>query len=150
MASEILTNPRHERFAQAVANGESAAKAYSLSGYLNKNDQVLAVNASRLLKTAKVRDRVSFLRTQLFEEALRLAGFSRSLVLKKLMDNAENAPEFAAKNRALELLGKELGMFVDRTDAKVTVRTLADLSEEDLAAIIQQAEDAEKRKQAIM
>lgn len=40
-----------------------------------------------------------------------------------------------AANRALELLGKELGMFVDRTKAEHIVRRLSDLSDEELAIL---------------
>jgi hypothetical protein len=56
----VLANARHERFAQELAKGSSAAAAYSSAGY-RPSDQ----HASRLARNGKVRDRV----TELHENA---------------------------------------------------------------------------------
>ncbi len=50
----ILKNPRHERFAQNLAKGMSAAEAYEKAGY-KPNDQ----NAARLTRNDEVRARVA-------------------------------------------------------------------------------------------
>ncbi len=146
MASQVLSNPKHEIFAQAMAEGKDRPTAYRLAGYKSASDGSAHTNACRLLKNRQVLDRIYQIRVAADEEALRVMGLSKAKVLTMLMENATKAPEAAARNRALELVGKEQGMFVDRTDSKLTVKTLADLSTEDLGAILAQAEEAEKRK----
>jgi phage terminase small subunit len=49
----ILTNPRHERFAQELAKGKTATEAYRLAGY--KHDDG---HASRLAGNGRVSARV--------------------------------------------------------------------------------------------
>ena len=53
----ILRNTRHERFAQLLAQGMSAAEAYVEAGY-KVSDAVARANASRLLTNANVKQRV--------------------------------------------------------------------------------------------
>lgn len=161
----ILPNPRHERFAQLVASGVGVPDAYRQAGYKATTAASAQVNGNRLIKNRLVVDRVYHIRVAADEEALRLAGFSKGKVLSLLYENVNRAmqlqPVLNAKgeptgehayngpvaNRALELLGKELGMFVDRTNATVTVKSLADLPDEDLVAILAQAEQAKPKVQ---
>ncbi len=161
MASEILPNPKHEKFAQAIAEGKTNAEAYSASGYKVNGSNSANALGSKLLRKVTVRDRVYSIRTAQFDEALKIAGYSKSMVLKMLVENAQNAMKLtpkgkpaatynqAAANRALELIGKEAGMFVDRTDARVTVKSIADLPDSDLTAILAQAAEAQKRKEQV-
>ena len=68
----------------------------------------------RLLKKASVQARVSELQQTVATAAITRAALDREFVLCELMDNALKAKqsrEWSASNRALELLGKELGMF---------------------------------------
>lgn len=53
----VLSNSRHERFAQEVAKGSSARAAYEAAGY-EATGQAIGINAGRLLKNASVRARV--------------------------------------------------------------------------------------------
>jgi phage terminase small subunit len=121
-----LRNPRHEQFAQLVAAGESASKAYTLAGYPGDGQ---SQSANRLRKVAKVDARIAYL-SRLAEQSKReKAVLSKTWVIAKLTQNVERAMqetevldvkgrptgEFrydgSVANRALELLGKELGMF---------------------------------------
>jgi phage terminase small subunit len=124
-----LTNPKHEHFAQLVAAGETPAKSYALVGYSEKG---AAQSANRLLKDAKVSTRVSGLREAVAERAVEKAALDRAWVLAQLRENVERAMQAKAPtdengrpcgeyryegqvaNRALELIGKELGMFKDQ------------------------------------
>jgi phage terminase small subunit len=120
-----LDNPRHERFAQELAKGKSADEAYQLAGYSENRG-----NATRMKANESVHARVQ----ELTERAAEKAVLTKSWVIERLMTNAERALqevavrdsegnqtgefeyEGAVANRALELLGKELGMFVDRSE----------------------------------
>lgn len=136
----VLSNHRHERFAQLIADGLSGAEAYREAGY-QVSANVSSVNASRLLKDAKVSARVAELqadRAKAVSEATAKAAekleISKEWVLSKLVDNANRAMQAKAVtdgegnsigeyryegsvvNRALELIGKELGMFIERAE----------------------------------
>lgn len=120
----ILSNHRWERFAQELAKGKSATEAYSEAGY--KGDRTAA---SRLSSNVNVQQRVAELTARAAEGVV----ISRQWVIERLVENANRAMQAEAvmqdgkpsgeyryegsvANRALELLGKELGMFVERSE----------------------------------
>jgi len=107
----VLRNPRHERFAQLVATGMSAAEAYVAAGYAEKAAYTCG---PRLLKTSSVQARVRELQHTIAKMSIDQAVIDRGFVLRELRDNAlstKQNQQWSASNRALELLGKELGMF---------------------------------------
>ena len=111
----ILSNPRHERFAQELANGVSATEAYERAGFARNR-----VSAHRLKQKPNIRERVSELlkqrehiNVQATAKAIEKTALTREWVIERLMLFAKCADN-AASVRALELLGKGLGMFVDR------------------------------------
>jgi phage terminase small subunit len=71
----LLKNLRHERFAQELANGKTAAEAYAIAGYEAHDG-----NASRLRGDERVRARVE----QLLEAAALRVEISQSRVLAEL------------------------------------------------------------------
>lgn len=105
-----LSNPRHERFAQELAKGKCQSEAYEAAGYAPSEP-----NASRLTRHDKVQERVR----ELQERAAANVVVTREWVLEQLVDNAARAKEagdYGPSNQALNLVGKELGMFVERTE----------------------------------
>lgn len=105
-----LSNPRHERFAQELAKGKSASEAYIAAGYEESRSA-----ASRLSTNVNVQSRVA----ELQERAAANVVISREWVLEQLVDNAKLAKaagDISPSNQALSLIGKELGMFVERTE----------------------------------
>jgi phage terminase small subunit len=106
----VLSRPKHELFAQAMAGGKTADEAYVLAGY--KSDRG---NASRLTANDSIQTRVR----ELQERASANVVLSREWVLEQLVDNATKAKERgdgSVANRALELLGKHLRMFKDQVE----------------------------------
>ena len=106
-----LRNPRHEQFAQLIAAGKTPAEAYPLVGYAEKTAYTCG---PRLLKQASVAARVAELQQTVAVATVTKLSLSREFVLRELMDNAMQAKknkEWSASNRALELIGKDLGMF---------------------------------------
>lgn len=131
-----LKNPKWEIFAQELAKGKSANDSYVLAGY-EENDG----NARRLRCTEAVLKRIEellaareALHGQSTAKAIEKAALSKEWVLERLKENVERAMQAKAPlddegnvtgdykyegsvaNRALELLGKELGMFIERSE----------------------------------
>ena len=110
-----LKNPRHEQFARLVAAGETAAKAYTCVGYSDSN---AGACASRLSRVVNVATRIEQLRRASAEQAIEKVALNREWVISKLQYIVncalDDEKRIDSPVRALELLGKELGMFTDR------------------------------------
>ena len=104
----VLPKPRHEAFAQARAQGKTQEQAYVEAGYSPDDG-----NACRLTGNDRIKARVQ----ELQELAVNRVIVDKEWVMAQLVDNAISYKDTnpAVANRALELLGKELGMFVERT-----------------------------------
>jgi phage terminase small subunit len=137
-----LRNPRYERFAQGLAEGKPAYQAYIDAGFAKVG---AAQSASRLKsQRAGIRERVAEIlqeREQIDAAGTQLAiertAIDKGWVIERLRENVERAMQArpvldragnptgcyvyngAAANRALELLGKEMGMFIERRENKV-------------------------------
>lgn len=118
----VLNNERHELYAKHRARGFIPAKAATAAGYAP------GTNTSNLENDAAIRARIQELFDELREkqetqkaaarEAAKvvgeMVGVGRSWVLQQLAENAQTArtlQDFKESNRALELIGKEFGMF---------------------------------------
>lgn len=147
----VLDNPKHEAFAQAFALCNNATKAAIEAGYAPSGSRSAAsVRASGLMKNPKIKKRIAELQQQLVKKASQAVGLDRSWVLDRLKSNADLALEEkdrAAANRALELLGKEIGMFVDRK--QVLIGPLEQLGAPQLQRLLLLAEAAEQGRLAL-
>jgi phage terminase small subunit len=135
----VLTNAKHERFAQEIVKCSSSRDAYKAAGYNSKSDSVADAAASRLLSDVKIQGRIAELQGRAAEKV----ALNRSWVLERLMRNARitmgeekvkitvkpkdstetidldiTMRDAGAANRALELLGKteEAAVFIDRVE----------------------------------
>lgn len=135
----ILANARHERFAQELARGRSCTEAYKEAGYDCEGSSAWS-SASRLSRNVEVSARVRELQQLGADKAV----LTEEWVISRLMQNAERAMqaepviggdgeakgefkyEGNVANRALELLGKKLGIFVEKVDLNATHSGLGD------------------------
>ena len=109
-----LKNEMWEKFANAMARGVNQTNSALEAGY---SDVSAHVRGCELAKKPDIRARIEELQKKAEKAAVAALAVDRQWVLRELVANAEAAR--AAKNqnavnRALELVGKELGMFVDR------------------------------------
>lgn len=131
-----LDNPRHECFAQELAKGAPADKAYQTAGFKPNRG-----NAVTLKQKQSILDRVNellnereIIHAQATADAIKSTALTKEWIIQTLMQNVARAMQAtpvrtdddgealgeyqyqgSVANRALELLGKELGMFVERT-----------------------------------
>ncbi len=141
----VLPNMRHEMFAQNIAAGQNASEAYAVAGF-HASPANMRINAHRLARQPKVAARIVELRERKAVVIEQTTGITRAYVVERLKLNLDMALAAAVHNpsagnvanRALELLGRELGMFVDRK--KITISSLAEASDEELAALLATSE----------
>jgi len=109
-----------------VTKGENPARAYVLCGY---SEHGALQSGNRLLRKPDVAARVEELKTAVSERQVERIAVDRAWVLTMLTENAQRAMQVepvrdregnptgqytyqgGVANKALELLGKELGMF---------------------------------------
>ena len=127
-----LKNPRHERFAVELAKGCSQTEAAKRAGYKGSR-----FHASRLATKSNIKARVAELEARTAEKVTQITAMDRAWVLEELRANLERHKETngAVANRALELIGKELGLFINRKDITHTQKKddLDDMNEKELA-----------------
>lgn len=112
-------NPRQQRFAELYAASGNATQAYKEA--YGCTDEVAGRNGHRLLKNAEVDAIIQHSRAKAAEKA----GETVERILADLREIAEIGmkrrtvdgvdPNLPAAKGALELIGKHLGMFEDRT-----------------------------------
>lgn len=158
----VLLNAKHEFFAHRVAEGMKPVDAYVLAGYSkNGADQ----SSSKLLKKTEIQARVTELMSNIAKVAIEKTAISKTWVLEQLVENVRMAKaaepvldnegnpigeykqNLAAGNRALELIGKEIGMFVDRKEIRTGPLDAVPFDEKVAALDMIQAE-IKRRKQA--
>jgi hypothetical protein len=115
----ILKNPKWERFAHAVARGATADAAYQEAGYAQSRG-----NASRLRSVEIVDKRIGALK-QMVADIQKLSTHKTVLTQAFVIENligividarSQAKPDYAGANKALHLLGLELGLFTERRE----------------------------------
>ena len=117
----ILTNSHHELFAQELAAGTPQGQAYIAAGFKASTARAANANASRLAAREDVQARVREIQEIGARKAADRIALHEEDIIEMLLDNRERAIELkqiAAATRATELLGKHLGMFVDRQEVR--------------------------------
>ena len=125
-----LRNQRHERFAVELAKGCSQTEAAKRAGYKGSR-----FHASRLATKSNIKARVAELEARTAEKVTQITAMDRAWVLEELRANLERHKETngAVANRALELIGKELGLFINRKEITHKEDDLDKLSGKELA-----------------
>jgi phage terminase small subunit len=143
---------KQEAFCQAVVSGMSQADAYRKAYDAERmKAETIQNKAHILMKNGEVRARVEAIRAPVVERAIEKAAVDKAWVMSKLVkvvdmgmqaepvyDNdgaasGEYKQNLAAANKALELIGKELAMFIDRSE--VRTGPLDGIEHEELKAI---------------
>lgn len=105
-----LDNPQHENFARFVSQGKSKRDAAIAAGFSEKSASAVG---SRLAKHAKVSQRIAELQSKVEQESIKAAITSDSVIdrLVGIADKAEKRGQFMAAITAMQLVGKNIGMW---------------------------------------
>jgi phage terminase small subunit len=142
-----LKSFKQEKVCQQFVLGFSQAESYANAGYAQA-----AHHAAQFFARPEIKARVDELAAEIHERArqhMDRYNITREWVLERLIDNAREAykdRQFAPANQALSLVGKELGMFIERKEIRMT-RTLDDLPATDRERLLQAIDDELERRQ---
>ena len=135
-----LRDPRQEKFANLLASGRGPTESYKEAGYTTSGKSA-KVAASRLRCKPDVEARVNEIveaklkiEEKSTQRAIQKLAITKEYVLGRLVENVERSMqavqvldkkgiptgeykyEGSVANKALELIGRELGMFIQRTE----------------------------------
>ena len=119
-----MLTPKQEKFAQSIVEGMSQADAYR-SAYSTKRmaDKTIWENASRLMADSKVKARVQELRDRIATASVMTAQ-ERLEWLTELINGGGLVQD---KLRAIDIMNKMQGEYVQKVEANVNVAKLEDL-----------------------
>ncbi len=130
---------KQKRFCEEYLVDLNGTRAYCIAYPKVKNEAVARTNASRLLTNANVQKYISELR----QKQSQRTGITADTVLKELEKIALTDTEISGKEKikALELLGKHLGMFNGQTeDPAAAQNNLLDILKEGAVGAVDAAE----------
>lgn len=124
-----LDNPRHERFAQDLAKGKSAADAYVSAGYQESRSAAsrLSTNVNVVARVAEIQDR-SAIRTEITLQTLMTEA-------AEIQAAAMKANQHSAAIAALTAKAKLAGLWIDKAETTNRNIDANELSDADLADI---------------
>lgn len=102
----VLKNAKHERFAQAVAKGMSAAEAYRLHVTKGAASQTVETNGPKLARAAQVKLRIAEIQDSNAKAVESRLAMTREKWLEKLEEISGNADSSSAAVAALREIGK--------------------------------------------
>jgi len=111
---------RQKRFADEYLIDLNATRAYKAAYPTVKKDAAAWANASRLLSNAKVREHIQA-RQQARQERTEITQDMvvrelRDIAMAEASDESTSGLKYANKLKALELLGRHLGMFKNKLE----------------------------------
>ena len=118
-------------FANCLIRGATLKVAYRES-YPNSNatDACVMANASKLAKDVRIKRIVNEGVEETIEHLSEDVAGTKRYVLKQLLAHSKDARQEGTKLKALELLGKSVGLFIDRTQSEVKQSTPDQLKRE--------------------
>lgn len=130
-----MLTAKRQAFAQAIANGQSQAAAYrSAFDAARMSPPAVWTEASQLVRNPEVARRIGELKAASEELRQTMLVGREEAILAQLEKEALTAKTDSARIRAIELLGKHLGLFVDRTETKHVTERSADEIESQIRA----------------
>ena len=107
-------------FASLIVQGLSPREAYRKAyNCLTANESTVAVSANRLMNDPKVSVLLQSSLDKREENLVSDAVATRRHVMTQLLDHAANMKSEGSKLKALELIGKAVGMFTDKVEQTI-------------------------------
>ena len=135
MGKEQPLTGKQEAFAKLVAGGAILSDAYrECYSADNMKNSTLWSEACRLAQNPKVSARIKDIQADMEADRRTIERRREEWVLKRLSEEADQADNASSRIRALELVGKTVGMFTDRIEQAETSERSASEIEKELKA----------------
>ena len=123
---------KQEAFAKLVAGGAVLSDAYrECYAADSMKDSTVWSEACRLAQNPKVSARIKDIQADMEADRRTIERRREEWVLKRLSEEADQADNASSRIRALELVGKTIGMFTDRVEqSDTTERSASDIERE--------------------
>ena len=126
---------KQEAFAKLVAGGAVLSDAYrECYSADTMKDSTVWSEACRLAQNPKVSARIKDIQADMEADRRTIERRREEWVLKRLSEEADQADNASSRIRALELVGKTVGMFTDRIELADTAERSASEIEKELKA----------------
>ena len=126
---------KQEAFAKLVANGAVLSDAYrECYSADSMKDSTVWSEACRLAQNPKVSARIKDIQADMEQDRRTIERRREEWVLKRLQEEADQADNASSRIRALELVGKTVGMFTDRIEQADAAERSASEIEKELTA----------------
>lgn len=107
-------------FASLIVQGESPREAYRKAyNCLTASESTIATSANALMRNPKVSVLLQSSLDKQEENLISDAVATRRHVMQKLLEHSEAMKSEGSKLKALELIGRAVGMFTDKVETKV-------------------------------
>ena len=118
-------------FASLVAQGKSSREAYRTAYSVEDGKEHRVIQgASRLMRDARVAALCGDVWERVSQNIVDDNVAARRFVMEQFKHHADNDKRDADKLKALELMGKAIGMFTDRVEAKLETISVEQLKDE--------------------
>ena len=123
---------KQEAFAKLVAGGAVLSDAYrECYAADSMKDSTVWSEACRFAQNPKVSARIKDIQADMEADRRTIERRREEWVLKRLSEEADQADNASSRIRALELVGKTVGMFTDRVEqSDTTERSASDIERE--------------------
>ena len=101
-----------ENFCLEIVQSGNGTEAYKKAGYTVKSDNAAAVGAAKLLRKAKVQQRIAELRSEMDSHKIMDAAERRELLTRFARDEDTGKTD---RLRAMDLLNKMDGVYINKT-----------------------------------
>ena len=101
-----------ENFCLEIVQSGNGTEAYKKAGYKVKSDNAAAVGAAKLLRKAKVQQRIAELRSEMDSHKIMDAAERRELLTQFARDEDTGKTD---RLRAMDLLNKMDGVYINKT-----------------------------------
>ena len=115
---ERRLSPKMRLFAKLITEGHSPSESYRRAyDCSNSSNVTVSANACKLLKDSRVSEVVR--QAEQAESIISDPPALRAFVLRQLLNHSNTMKTESNQIRALELLGKSIGMFTDKVETKL-------------------------------
>lgn len=118
-------------FANCLIKGMTLKESYRQAYPESKaNDACVTSNASKLSRDPRIKALINASVEETIEHLSEDIASTKRYVLKQLIAHSKSAKQEGTKLKALELLGKSVGLFIDKTQTEVKTQSADELKKE--------------------